>query len=80
MKDEYEGEKGSKLCQTSTKAVMEDCAVTESGGTPGAIHWSYAYYELAERGTVPGADGKPMLFQGFLGERATNLFEMTQTT
>ncbi|MGB4101309.1 MAG: DUF1338 domain-containing protein [Alphaproteobacteria bacterium] len=79
MKTEYEGERGSKLRQTSTKAAMEDCAVTEADGTPGTINWSYAYYELAERGRVRGQDGEPELFQGFLGEQATNLFEMTKT-
>ena len=78
MKDELEGEKGSKLRQSSTKASMEDCEVTESDGSKGKINWSYAYYELAERGMVPGAGGKPVLFQGFLGAQATNLFEMTK--
>lgn len=78
MKSDYEGERGSKLRQTSTKAVMEDCVVKEADGSLGKVNWSYAYYELAERGMVPGADGKPVLFQGFLGEQATNLFEMTK--
>lgn len=80
MKSDYEGENGSKLRQTSTTAVMEDCLVKEADGSVGKINWSYAYYELAERGMVPGADGKPVLFQGFLGEQATNLFEMTKTS
>lgn len=78
MKDEFEGEKGSKLRQTSTKAAMENCTVMENDGQAGRIDWSYAYYELAERGMVPGLNGKPVLFQGFLGEQATNLFEMTK--
>lgn len=79
MKSEYEGERGSKLRQTSTKAAMEVCAVTAADGAPEKIHWSYAYYELAERGMVQGQDGAPELFQGFLGEQATNLFDMTKT-
>jgi hypothetical protein len=80
MKDEFEGEKGSKLRQSSTKASMEECDVTEADGSKGQIKWSYAYYELAERGNVPGPDGKPVRFQGFLGAQATNLFDMTKRT
>lgn len=78
MKDEMEGERGSKLRQSSTQAVDVECEVTEDNGSPGKITWSYAYYELAERGMVPGPDGKPVLFQAFLGAQATNLFEMTR--
>lgn len=78
MKDEFEGERGTKLRQSSTKAAMEDCEVTEGDGSKGKINWSYAYYELAERGYVPGPDGKATLFQAFLGAQATNLFEMTR--
>jgi hypothetical protein len=78
MKPEFEGEKGSKLRQSSTKAVDEDCDVIEADGKPGKLNWSYAYYELAERGNVPGPDGKPTRFHAFLGEQATNLFEMTR--
>ena len=54
------------------------CDIVESDGRKGTMNWSYAYYELAERGMVPGPDGKPVLFQGFLGAQATNLFEMTK--
>lgn len=78
MKAEFEGERGTKLRQSSTKAAMEECDVTEADGTKGKINWSYAYYELAERGNVPGPDGKPTRFHGFLGAQATNLFEMTK--
>jgi len=80
MKPEYEGERGTKLRQSSTKAAMEECDVMEENGSRGKITWSYAYYELAERGNVPGPDGKPARFQGFLGAQATNLFEMTKTS
>jgi len=73
MKKEFEGEKGSKLRQSSTEAVMEKVECLETDGSIGKIDWSYAYYELAERGL---ADGKE--FTGFLGEQATNLFEMTK--
>lgn len=78
MKEAIEGEAGSKLRQTATQAVDEDCEVTEADGRPGRLRWSYAYYELAERGTVPGPDGRPRLFSGFLGQQATHLFEMTR--
>jgi hypothetical protein len=74
MKKEYEGEKGTKLRQSSTEAVMEKVEVLEDNGTTGKIDWSYAYYELAERGKVNSKE-----FTGFLGEQATNLFEMTKT-
>ncbi|HOB74864.1 MAG TPA: DUF1338 domain-containing protein [Phycisphaerae bacterium] len=78
MKDTIEGEPGSKLRQTATAAVDEDCEVTEADGRPGRLRWSYAYYELAERGQVPGPDGQPQRFNGFLGQQATHLFEMTR--
>lgn len=78
MKAELEGEKGSKLRQYSTKAADAECDIVEADGRPGKMPWSYAYYELAERGNVPGPNGKPVQFQGFLGAQATNLFEMTK--
>jgi hypothetical protein len=78
MKDEFEGERGTKLRQSSTKASTMDCDVVEDDGKSGKLNWSYAYYELAERGDVPGPGGKPVRFQGFLGAQATNLFEMTK--
>lgn len=78
MKAELEGEPGSKLRQSSTRASLEECEIIEDNGQNGKIKWSYAYYELAERGTIPGPDGKPTRFQGFLGDQATNLFEMTK--
>ena len=78
MKAELEGEKGSKLRQSSTKAADAECDIIEADGSKGKMAWSYAYYELAERNNVPGPDGKPVQFQGFLGAQATNLFEMTK--
>lgn len=77
MKSEIEGEPGSKLRQSSTKAVMENCEVIEDDGSKGTIEWSYAYYELAERNDIE-IDGKMAQFTGFLGEQATHLFEMTK--
>ena len=77
IKPEIEGVKGSKLRQSSTQAIDEDCPVVEPDGTMGTLRWSYAYYELAERGYIE-QDGKSVWFDGFLGEQATNLFEMTK--
>jgi hypothetical protein len=77
LKDELEGEKGSILRQSASEAVTEDCQVRDSEGHLITIPWSYAYYEFAERGFVKNDNGENVLFQGFLGEQATNLFEMT---
>lgn len=77
IKPEIEGTKGSKLRQSSTQAIDEDCPVVEADGSMGTLRWSYAYYELAERGYIE-QDGKQVWFDGFLGEQATNLFEMTK--
>jgi hypothetical protein len=77
LKDELEGEKGSILRQSASEAVTEDCQVRDAEGHLITIPWSYAYYEFAERGFVTNENGENVLFQGFLGEQATNLFEMT---
>jgi hypothetical protein len=78
MKNEIEGPPGSKLRQTATEAVMIEVAVRE-GGKPASMSWSYAYFELAERGVVTDPEtGRPCRFEGFLGPQATNLFEMTR--
>lgn len=78
IKEDIEGQPGSKLRQSATQAVDEDCEVLEADGRVGKLRWAYAYYELAERGTVPGPDGRPRRFNGFLGAQATQLFEMTR--
>lgn len=77
MKDEMEGEAGSKLRQSSTHAVIEPVQVMTEDGLPDQMEWSYAYYELAERGNII-ENGEEKQFSGFLGEQATNLFEMTK--
>ncbi len=77
LKETIEGEKGSKLRQTSTLAVKEEVKVRGEDGIE-KILWTYAYYELAERGFVT-ENGKQKLFSGFLGEQATHLFDMTNT-
>ena len=78
MKSSIEGEKGSKLQQSSTQAVTEMVQVKKPDGAIGEIPWTYAYYELAERGYID-ENGERVLFSGFLGEQATHLFEMTKT-
>jgi Domain of unknown function (DUF1338) len=77
IKPEIEGLNGSKLRQSSTQAIDEDCPVVEETGDRTSLRWSYAYYELAERGYTE-IDGQKVWFDGFLGEQATNLFEMTK--
>lgn len=74
MKAEIEGARGSKLRQTATEAVVIDVPVSD-----GTMPWTYAYFELAERGEVTDAEtGRRGRFEGFLGPQATNLFEMTR--
>lgn len=77
MKENIEGEKGSKLQQSSTQAVKEGVKVKGETGIE-KIVWTYAYYELAQRGFVE-LDGEQKLFNGFLGEQASHLFNMTKT-
>lgn len=78
MKNEIEGEPGSKLRQSATEAVMIDVDVLDQG-KPHKMPWSYAYFEFAERNAVVDpATGKSTRFEGFLGAQATNLFEMTR--
>lgn len=78
MKAEIEGAPGSKLRQTATNAALVDVEVHRNGERE-QVPWTYAYFELAERGEVPHADtGKLERFEGFLGPQATQLFEMTK--
>ena len=78
MKDYIEGEPGSKLRQSSTRAVDCFCDVMNEQGKIMQMNWTYAYYEFAERGMIEDDDGNSVEFTGFLGEQATNLFEMTR--
>ena len=78
MKVEIEGAPGSKLRQTATEAVTIDVPVREEGGET-TTPWTYAYFELAERGEIVDPDtGRRGRFEGFLGPQATQLFEMTR--
>lgn len=77
MKESVEGVEGSKLRQSATLAVKEEVEVKGDDGIE-KITWTYAYYELAERGFILEDDMKK-LFSGFLGEQAAHLFDMTKT-
>lgn len=78
MKAEIEGGPGSKLRQTATEAVTIPVAVRDQGQLT-TMPWSYAYFELAERGQMADpATGESVRFEGFLGPQATQLFEMTR--
>ena len=69
---------GSKLRQTATEAVVINVDVTDHG-VQASMPWTYAYFELAERGEVSDPDsGRRCRFEGFLGPQATQLFEMTR--
>lgn len=78
LKDSIEGEIGSKLCQSATKAATGDFPVREADGSVGSINWTYAYYELAQRGMITNDAGEEVLFTGFLGPQTPGLFEMTR--
>jgi len=78
MKEQIEGERGSKLRQTATAAVEMDVPVMVQGEET-TTPWSYAYFELAERGEITHPEtGQSRRFEGFLGPQATQLFEMTR--
>lgn len=80
MKAEIEGLPGSRLRQTATAAVVAPTPVAVHG-MQAEMPWSYAYFELAERGEVTDPDsGARQRFEGFLGPQATQLFDMTKRT
>ncbi len=80
MKSEIEGTPDSKLRQTATAAAVIDVEVRDAGQAA-KMPWTYAYFELAERGNVTDPQtGQPTRFEGFLGPQATQLFEMTRVT
>lgn len=78
LKSEIEGVPGSRLRQTATEAVQAEVAVMRNGQSV-TIPWSYAYFELAERGDIIDPEtGHKRRFEGFLGPQATQLFDMTK--
>ncbi len=79
MKPEIEGDRRSGLRQTATQAVSELVSVRKDlSDQEIQIPWTYAYFEIAERGQVKVSPGEQKLFEGFLGPQASNLFEMTR--
>ncbi|GJD22149.1 hypothetical protein RIVM261_071050 [Rivularia sp. IAM M-261] len=77
MKAEIEGSVNVGLRQTATQAVTELVTVVDETEQEILIPWTYAYYEIAERYMVE-IDGQRILFDGFLGDSAKQLFEMTK--
>jgi hypothetical protein len=78
MKKEIEGERGTKLRQTSTEAYVVPVKAKDGSKTV-EIPWTYAYFEIADRPLVKNPEtGKMERFEGFLGPQATNLFDMTK--
>lgn len=77
MKKTIEGKKGSKLRQSSTLSVKEEVKIKSENGID-RMTWTYAYFELTERGYIE-ENGEKKLFNGFLGEQAMHLFDMTKT-
>ncbi|BAZ13474.1 hypothetical protein NIES4071_53130 [Calothrix sp. NIES-4071] len=77
MKAEIEGNISVGLRQTATQAVTELVTVRDETNLLTLIPWTYAYYEIAERYMVESV-GKQILFDGFLGNNAKQLFEMTK--
>ncbi|ABA19842.1 conserved hypothetical protein [Trichormus variabilis ATCC 29413] len=79
MKAEIEGDVTWGLRQTATQAVKEMVTVIDDiSGQEVEIPWTYAYYEIAQRYPLQVEPGKEKLFDGFLGNNAQQLFEMTR--
>lgn len=78
MKAEIEGQRGSKLRQTSTESAVIEVSAKD-GVKKVKLPWTYAYFEIAERPLIKNpVTGDLERFEGFLGGQATNLFEMTK--
>jgi len=80
IKDTIEGEPGGLLRQSATHAVRGSFDVTEADGSIGQIDWTYAYYEIAQRGYLAKDSGELKMFGGFFGNQTTGLFEMTRVS
>lgn len=79
VKSEIEGARGSKLRQSATEAAVINVPVLDQGRET-TMSWTYAYFELAERGFLTDPETRTRgRFEGFLGPQATQLFEMTRT-
>ena len=78
MREQVEGEKGSILRQSASKAVKEIISFRGENGEIEDMPWTYAYYEFTERGYVISDEGEK-LFTGFIADQATHFFKMTET-
>ena len=79
MKAEIEGDVTCGLRQTATQAVTEVVTVLDdTTSTAIQIPWTYAYYEIAQRYMMDVDASQQVLFDGFLGRNAQQLFEMTR--
>lgn len=79
MKAKIEGDITCGLRQTATQAVTEAVTVLDdTTSTAIQIPWTYAYYEIAQRYMVDVDASQQVLFDGFLGRNAQQLFEMTR--
>jgi len=78
MKQQIEGAAGSRLRQTATHAVQIE-TTAKDGNQEVPLPWTYAYFELAQRGQVMDpATQQTSRFEGFLGPQANQLFDMTK--
>ena len=67
--------RAEKLTLPGVKNII--AVASGKGGVGKSTTSNFISYELAERGYLE-TDGKKVWFDGFLGEQATNLFEMTK--
>lgn len=77
MKEQIEGERGSRLQQSATYAVKEEVKVRSDEGIEN-ITWTYAYLELLQRGNIRDGD-RMILFPGFIESQESRLYNMTRT-
>jgi len=77
MKEKIEGPPGSKLRQSATLAVKEELRVKGESGFEKII-WTNSYLELTERNYYE-ENGEYKLFNGFLGDQVSHLFDLTET-
>lgn len=77
MKESIEGIRGSKLRQSATLAVKEEVNVKGESNFEKMV-WTNAYFELVERNFIE-ENGERKLFNGFISEQASHLFDLTET-
>lgn len=77
MKKEIEGARGSLLRQSATQPVVERYLFPHPTGEE-EMEWTYAYFELTERGWEEKGDTRRR-FPGFIAGQASQLFQMTRT-